>query len=164
MPSTTYPSLEEGKSGKAARAAYQWLSLRKGSPLPVSQVILLKNLDSDRGLVNGARGIVTGFIPNPSYDERSAAAGPKAFPMVQFTSPGMARPCSSIALPVPIINALIDGNPFEMKLGLEEWTVEQGGETLAVFRQLPLKLAWALSIHKSQVRPAPRSTSCAGLS
>ena len=32
----------------------------------------------------------------------------------------------------------------------EEWTVEEGGRSIASRTQVPLKLAWAISIHKSQ--------------
>ena len=32
----------------------------------------------------------------------------------------------------------------------EEWTIQQSGETVATRSQVPLRLAWGLSIHKSQ--------------
>jgi hypothetical protein len=33
----------------------------------------------------------------------------------------------------------------------EEWTIQQGVEVMASRLQIPLRLAWAISIHKSQV-------------
>lgn len=39
----------------------------------------------------------------------------------------------------------------EEVVGPEKWTVRCGGGKFATRRQLPLKLAWAISIHKSQV-------------
>ena len=38
-------------------------------------------------------------------------------------------------------------------VGPERWSVRTGGGTVATRKQLPLKLAWAMSIHKSQVHP-----------
>ena len=40
---------------------------------------------------------------------------------------------------------------LEEVIGPEKWTVRSGGGVFASRRQLPLKLAWAISIHKSQV-------------
>ena len=36
----------------------------------------------------------------------------------------------------------------------ERWSVRTGGGAVATRKQLPLKLAWAMSIHKSQVQAA----------
>ena len=36
-------------------------------------------------------------------------------------------------------------------VGPERWSVRTGGGAMATRKQLPLKLAWAMSIHKSQV-------------
>ena len=40
---------------------------------------------------------------------------------------------------------------MEETIGPEKWSVRSGRGTYASRRQLPLKLAWAISIHKSQV-------------
>ncbi|XP_066480151.1 ATP-dependent DNA helicase PIF1 [Tiliqua scincoides] len=80
-----------------------------------AQVMLTKNLDVSRGLVNGARGVVIGFETEG-----------KGLPKVRFL-------CG-------ITNVV----------GLERWVIKGPGGTYLSRQQLPLKLAWAISIHKSQ--------------
>eukprot|EP00731_Ephydatia_muelleri_P018036 Em0011g76a len=80
-----------------------------------AQVMLTKNMDVERGLVNGARGVIKGF------DSKG-----KGYPTVHF----------------------ISGQ--DVTVGLERWTVHARGGSVVTRRQLPLKLAWAMSIHKSQ--------------
>ncbi|XP_072172683.1 ATP-dependent DNA helicase PIF1-like [Diadema setosum] len=80
-----------------------------------AQVMLAKNLDVQRGLVNGARGVVTGF-----------EAGMQGNPKVRFMS------------------------GLEVVIRPERWSVCVGPSIILTRRQLPLKLAWAISIHKSQ--------------
>eukprot|EP00118_Oscarella_pearsei_P010826 m.68656 g.68656 ORF g.68656 m.68656 type:complete len:613 (+) comp35539_c0_seq2:22-1860(+) len=82
---------------------------------PGAQVMLTKNLDVSRGLVNGARGVVVEF----SAKQRNA-------PVVKFAS----------------------GQTIVIKP--EKWTFGMKSGVPVTRRQLPLKLAWALSIHKSQ--------------
>lgn len=47
----------------------------------------------------------------------------------------------------PIIETF-DGR--ELTLGEAEWAVEEGGKPRAKIRQIPLRLAWAITVHKSQ--------------
>ncbi|XP_038070007.1 ATP-dependent DNA helicase PIF1-like [Patiria miniata] len=86
------------------------LELRVGA-----QVMLAKNLDVQQGLVNGARGVVTGF-----------GAGDAGLPIVKFM-------CG-----------------IEQTIRMERWAIRAGAGLILSRRQLPLKLAWAISIHKSQ--------------
>ena len=97
-----------------------------------AEVMLLKNLDHERGLVNGARGVVTGFVPN------AAATWPLELPTVSFER-GTNEP------------------PVVLNVETAEWTTEVGGATVASRAQIPLKLAYALSIHKSQGMGACRA-------
>lgn len=76
-----------------------------------AQVMLLTNMDFDAGLVNGSRGVVTGFEANGT-------------PLVQFMR--------GDPIPVPATS----------------W---ESPDMEGVFRkQIPLKLAYAITIHKAQ--------------
>uniref|UniRef100_A0A7N6BYM8 ATP-dependent DNA helicase PIF1 n=1 Tax=Anabas testudineus TaxID=64144 RepID=A0A7N6BYM8_ANATE len=80
-----------------------------------AQVMLAKNLDVTRGLVNGARGVVVAF-----------ESGKHGLPHVRFL-------CGVTEVLKP-----------------ERWVFKSGGGIHLSRQQLPLKLAWAISIHKSQ--------------
>jgi len=132
------------------------LELKKGA-----QVMLIKNMDD--GLVNGSLGKVIAFmtetnfeiyhrnpdildegVPLEELDEedqkarssvlKSKNSGPNSgreFPLVQFVA--------------------ADGTTRALLVQREEWKVElPNGEIQAQRSQLPLILAWALSIHKAQ--------------
>eukprot|EP00079_Xenopus_tropicalis_P015866 XP_004914012.1 PREDICTED: ATP-dependent DNA helicase PIF1 [Xenopus tropicalis] len=88
----------------------QQIQLKKGA-----QVMLAKNLDVSRGLVNGARGVVTKF-----------EEGNKNLPVVRFL-------CGVTEVIKP-----------------DRWVFKGHGGIYLSRQQLPLKLAWAISIHKSQ--------------
>ena len=87
-----------------------------------AQVILLRNLNFDLELVNGATGIVIGF------EEEGKLSG---CPIVKFNN------CTKV-------------------IEREDWNIEVGGAVLATRKQIPLNLAWALSIQKSQGMTIPR--------
>lgn len=130
------------------------LALKKGS-----QVMLIKNMDDN--LVNGSLGKVVAFMNEKTFEiyhqdpdildesiasedlneegrsQRSAikdtakVPGGKEYPLVRF--------------------ALADGTSRDLLVMPEEWKVElPSGEIQAQRSQLPLILAWALSIHKAQ--------------
>ncbi|XP_055359820.1 ATP-dependent DNA helicase PIF1 isoform X2 [Betta splendens] len=80
-----------------------------------AQVMLTKNLDVSRGLVNGARGVVVAFETEKH-----------GLPRVRFL-------CGVTEVLKP-----------------ERWVFKSGGGIHLSRQQLPLKLAWAISIHKSQ--------------
>ncbi|CAH8510966.1 unnamed protein product [Schistosoma rodhaini] len=87
-----------------------------------AQVMLLRNLDTSRGLVNGARGVVE-KINNDT-----------GLPEVRFY-PAKANESNGILHVVQV----------------EKWTIcGVNAEEIASRCQLPLTLAWAISIHKSQ--------------
>lgn len=89
-----------------------------------AQVILVKNVDPRKRLVNGSRGVVKQIDP----------VGDRVY--VQFA------------------DALVGGNGV-VAVERVDWTIEraQGGQKRAVVAtrsQIPLRLAWALSVHKCQ--------------
>lgn len=79
-----------------------------------AQVMLLKNINVSDGLVNGARGVVTGYVSN------------NGAPIVKFK------------------------NNREYTAKPEKWIIKTPTGGLITRKQVPLKLAWAFSIHKSQ--------------
>jgi ATP-dependent DNA helicase PIF1 len=135
------------------------LALKKGA-----QVMLIKNIDDN--LVNGSLGRVIAFMSEKTFEiydddpdildaERDeekemgitfrqarnklksmmnkdlVADTAKEYPLVRFTMP--------------------DGTSRDLLCQPEDWKVElPNGEVQAQRRQLPLILAWALSIHKAQ--------------
>ncbi len=81
-----------------------------------AQVMLLVNQDPEAGLVNGSRGVVTGF-------------GTDGYPLVKF----------------------LNGPPFPVKVMPASWSSETERDDEAVVReQVPLRLAYAMTIHKCQ--------------
>ena len=130
-----------------------------------AQVMLIKNLDES--LVNGSLGKVIGFSDEKTFDmsnggeddgiddsmakakrkllqtyghnETGSTSSGQQFPVVQFISTG--------------------GFPRVILCQPEEWKVElPNGDIQAKRTQLPLILAWALSIHKAQGQTLERVT------
>ena len=92
-----------------------------------AQVMLTRNKDMEKNLVNGSRGVVESFIQPSSL---SSEDGTYDFhiPVVRFD-------CGVVTKIVPVESVRYNPN---------------GGEGCLVRMQVPLKLAWAITIHKSQ--------------
>eukprot|EP01034_Spumella_vulgaris_P032213 gene32213-39778_t len=114
---------------KECTKAPQRLELKVGA-----QVMLLKNISTAKGLVNGARGTVI------AIDERRDISS--YFPY----------------LPTVRFETILGGSERgeeTMVISHESWDIQQGDDILASRIQLPLMLAWAISIHKSQGMTIP---------
>jgi ATP-dependent DNA helicase PIF1 len=92
---------------------------RKSCPAPEvlqlcegAQVMLVWNLDMDSQLVNGSRGVVTGFVED--------------LPLVKF----------------------LDGQ--ERVIDYNTWDIEEGDQKIMSITQIPLKIAYSITAHKSQ--------------
>jgi ATP-dependent DNA helicase PIF1 len=135
------------------------LKLKKGA-----QVMLIKNMDSS--LVNGSLGVVQAFMdentfnvytrdeetylqaqrPDGASDDEENAKARKKISLALYknnTTPGRRWPVVRFSLQ--------DGTLRDLLCLPEDWKAEApGGEIIAKRIQVPLILAWALSIHKAQ--------------
>uniref|UniRef100_A0A0C9S740 ATP-dependent DNA helicase n=1 Tax=Wollemia nobilis TaxID=56998 RepID=A0A0C9S740_9CONI len=93
-----------------------------------AQVMLIYNLDTEKGLVNGKKGVVVGFESSDECNEISPAG---VWPVVRFPrcKPEMVKP-----------------QAFEFR------GFDKDGRVVVTAKrvQVPLILAWALSVHKCQ--------------
>ncbi|XP_054819622.1 ATP-dependent DNA helicase PIF1-like [Prosopis cineraria] len=88
-----------------------------------ARVMLVKNLNTFTGLVNGATGEVVGFARAKNYDEV----------------------CPHLLLPIVKFDS---GKTMAVEPAV--WRIMDGDEVVAWRKQIPLILAWAFSIHKCQ--------------
>jgi ATP-dependent DNA helicase PIF1 len=88
-----------------------------------AQVILMKNIQRQIGLVNGSRGIIEDFV----IKEDPLAKQILSLPLVRFT------------------------NGKRYLIGYQEFIRDLDDKNLRLIRhQLPLKLGWAITVHKAQ--------------
>jgi ATP-dependent DNA helicase PIF1 len=126
------------------------IELKKGA-----QVMLIKNMDET--LVNGSLGTVVGFESETTFEmkggeddfdgDSDTKKRARAFTNALAQA---AKGGDNTEYPVVAFHA-VDGTQRRILCVAEDWKVElPTGEVQASRKQLPLILAWALSIHKAQ--------------
>lgn len=138
--------------------APQTIELRKGA-----QVMLIKNMEET--LVNGSIGSVIAFMDEATFadyqakegnlagddgcgsDEERANRATKKLKALAYKEVGIA-----VTRRWPVVNFIQpDGTVRQLLCQPETWKIElPNGEVQAQRQQIPLILAWALSIHKAQ--------------
>lgn len=134
------------------------LTLKKGS-----QVMLIKNIDDT--LVNGSLGKVVGFMDERTFDYyHEHEAEFQAVETMGIGDDEMNRSRKRLKEMLnkdlvgdtsrvwPVVRfAIADGSSRDLLCQNESWKIElPSGEVQASRSQIPLILAWALSIHKAQ--------------
>lgn len=127
------------------------LDLKKGS-----QVMLIKNIDET--LVNGSVGKVIGFMSEETFNGYSTTQNNQGSDDEEMTTKETKQRLKIDSMlantgqrwpAVRFMNA--DGTTRDLLCQREMWKVElPNGEVQASRAQVPLILAWALSIHKAQ--------------
>lgn len=130
-----------------------------------AQVMLIKNMDD--GLVNGSLGKIIAFMSEATfevYDKHpelfTEESGDIAEPSeevleMRASIKRLARtkdPGPEMGTIYPLVRfSIADGSTRDLLVQPEDWKIElPSGEIQAQRKQLPLILAWALSIHKAQ--------------
>lgn len=131
------------------------LELKKGA-----QVMLIKNMDDT--LVNGSLGTVTGFMSEGTFElmgdgedigsGADSEANSKVKQRIKAFSMDLEGSTGTDNREYPLVRFhAVDGSERMLLCIPEDWKVElPTGEVQASRKQLPLILAWALSIHKAQ--------------
>ncbi|KAL7519487.1 hypothetical protein ACHAWX_004240 [Stephanocyclus meneghinianus] len=110
-----------------------------------AQVMLLKNIDLDKGLANGSRGVVVRFQPPTNESEVPTGFKKIDLPVVRFDS-------------LKSSGEFLTGDDREFTILPEEWQNKMGDQTVSARVQIPLRLAWSISVHKSQGMTIPNLT------
>ena len=125
-----------------------------------AQVMLIRNCDESRHLVNGTIGRVCGFFCSPIADGQDGplkdieiGENKQVIHPLAKGSDGARRVLGSMFTHdrYPYVEFFTSSGPVRVLVTLDEFKVEDSeGQILARRHQVPLILAWALSIHKSQ--------------
>jgi len=125
MPVGTLASVKKAMADSLSKEMPAEVRLKVGA-----QVMLTRNKDLDRNLVNGSRGVVIGFERSKDNNSNNIDAGGTTtmLPVVRFD-------CGVVTSLAPV--EALRYNP-------------EGGPGCLARSQIPLKLAWAITVHKSQ--------------
>lgn len=136
-------------------AAPPEIKLRTGA-----QVMLVRNLDETRHLVNGTIGRVCGFFQAQIGDGHEGVlrdikldGDGRLLPTVPAVKAGQeGAPAPKLTWDkYPYVQFFTPCGPVSVLVTLDEFKVEDAqGEVIARRVQVPLILSWAISVHKSQ--------------
>lgn len=119
-----------------------------------AQVMLLKNIDLEKGLANGSRGVVVRFQRPHSESDIPTGFKKLELPVVRFDAiRAVGKDSSSEGG-----GDGSDDDDNEFVIHPEEWTNKMGDQTVSCRVQIPLRLAWSISVHKSQGMTIPNLT------
>ena len=132
--------LRQLKAGTIAKLS---LTLKVGAA-----VMLLHNLDVRAGLTNGTRGEVVGFAWTSAHSAKQRAAASE-------TGVDAAPLRADAPLPAPLVRFTVRLNGRvrqldPMPVQPHKFLLSESPQNWAGLRQIPLALAWAMTIHKSQ--------------
>ena len=113
--------------------------------------MLLKNIDLEKGLANGSRGVVVRFQRPHNQSELPTGFKKLDLPVVRFDSIRAVGKDSATDG-----DGSDDDNEFVIHP--EEWTNKMGDQTVSSRVQIPLRPAWSISVHKSQGMTIPNLT------
>jgi ATP-dependent DNA helicase PIF1 len=138
-----YVASDEGR----VEASPSWCTAPQRLALKLNaQVILLRNLEVEDGLVNGSRGVVVGFCARRNRLLNWIDDGAVLFEHCEDPRPRTGR----LEPDVPIVQ-FANGREVEVPLCTwDSYTPEPECRFVGMRTQYPLLLGWAITVHKSQ--------------
>ena len=118
--------------------------------------MLLKNIDLEKGLANGSRGVIVRFQRPKSDSEIPTGFKKLDLPVVRFDTVKAVGKEGCDDIDDDGCSVASDANEFTIHP--EEWSNKMGDQIVSSRVQIPLRLAWSISVHKSQGMTIPNLT------